>query len=68
MSPAKIKEILIKSADPINTGEPDKLLGIDCFNFNPLVHTGWQLNALRAIIWLFPPNTIILNQPIIEKQ
>lgn len=68
MSPAKIKEILIKSADPINTGEPDKLLGIDCFNFNPLVHTGCQLNALRAIIWLFPPNTIILNQPIIEKQ
>lgn len=58
MTPAKIKEILIKSADPIITDQP---LGRDCFNFNPNVHNGCRENSHRAIAWFFPPASSILN-------
>ena len=35
LTPGKIKEILISSADPINTGEPNKRLGTGCYNQTP---------------------------------
>lgn len=59
MTPAKIKEILISSADPINTGEPDKRLGTGCYNQTPQ-DTGCRLNAHRAVSWLFPPASTTL--------
>ncbi len=58
MNPAKIKEILIKSADPINTGELNKPLGKDCFNFNTFIHNGCRENAHRAVAWQFPPKSV----------
>ncbi len=56
-NPEKIKEVLIQSADPINTGEPDKRLGTGCFNEKP-IDTGCRLNAHRAVAWLFPPKAV----------
>ncbi|KKU14933.1 MAG: Cellulose 1,4-beta-cellobiosidase-like protein, partial [Parcubacteria group bacterium GW2011_GWB1_45_9] len=58
LTPEKIKEILVASADPINTGEFDKPLGKDCFNFNSAIHTGCRLNSHRASAWFFPPKAI----------
>lgn len=62
MIPAKIKEILQKSADPIVTDEP---LGSGCFdpNNNPQGFNGCRLNAYRAVAWLFPPTPVILEKP-----
>lgn len=60
MSPQKIKEILVASADPINTGESDKKLGSGCYN-EKLSDTGCRLNAHRAVAWLLPPASSILN-------
>lgn len=64
MTPAKIKEILQKSADPIKT---DKQLGSGCFdpNNNPQKFDGCRLNAFRAISWLLPPTPVILNTPVV---
>ncbi len=64
MTPAKIKEVLTKSADPIKT---DKPLGSDCFdpNNNPQGYNGCRLNAHRAVSWLLPPIPVILNPPIV---
>lgn len=64
MDPATIKATLISSADPIDTGEPDKPLGKDCFNFVSGTHTGCRLNAHRAVAWWFPPAAVNLEEPI----
>ncbi len=63
MTPAKIKEILQLSADPIKT---DKPLGNGCFdpNDNPEGFNGCRLNAHRAVSWLLPPTPVILNTPV----
>jgi hypothetical protein len=58
MSPAEIKKVLIASADPINTGEPDKPLGKNCYNYIPGTHTGCRLNAHRAVAWYLPPKAV----------
>lgn len=42
MSPARIKEILVSSGDPIDTDKP----------------IGPRLNAHRAVAWLFPPTAV----------
>ena len=51
LTPEQIKDILIKTADPINTGEPNKTLGTGCYdpNNNPEGYTGCRLNAERAV-------------------
>ena len=69
LTPAEIKEILIKSADPIFTSDPDeqsKLLGQGCSSES---HRGCRLNAHRAVSWLFPPTPVVLEKPqiILEK-
>lgn len=56
MTPAKIKEILVFSADPIPT---DQLLGQGCFN--QATEKGCRLNAHRAVAWLFPPASSTLG-------
>ena len=56
MSPAEIKSVLTKSADPIQTGEPGKRLGTGCYaDPNDQVNTGCRLNAHRAVAWYLPP-------------
>src|SRR3989344_292888 len=56
MSPAEIKSVLIKSADPIQTGEPGKRIGTGCYaDPNDQVNTGCRLNAHRAVAWYLPP-------------
>lgn len=67
MTPAKIKEILIKSADPIFTNNPDeqsKLLGQGCSSES---HRGCRLNAHRAVAWFFPPTPVTLNTPVVQS-
>ena len=50
LTPAEIKNILITTADPIQTGEPDKRIGTGCYsNPNDPVNTGCRLNAFRAV-------------------
>jgi len=63
LTPAEIKDVLTKSADPIKT---DKPLGSGCFdpNNNPQGYNGCRLNAHRAVAWLLPPTPVILNTPI----
>ncbi len=60
VTPEKIKEVLMKSADPIKT---DKPLGSGCFdpNNNPQGYNGCRLNAHRAVAWLLPPTPVHLN-------
>src|SRR3989338_8210789 len=54
LTPAEIKNILVRTADPIRTGEPLKRLGIGCYlNPNSTVFTGCRLNALRAVQAVF---------------
>lgn len=66
MTPAKIKEILIASADPIDTGEPDKLLGTGCGSTPEVPNpTGCRLNAHRAVVWLLPPTPVDLFPPVV---
>jgi|GEM_PF-4147612 len=65
MTPAKIKEVLMKSADPIKT---DKPLGRGCFTAEKNPSTGYngcRLNAHRAVVWLLPPTPVILNTPVV---
>lgn len=57
MSPEKIKEVLVKSADPIQTGETNKRLGSGCYN-ETTTSTGCRLNAHRAVAWLLPPKPV----------
>jgi len=56
MTPERIKEILVASADPIST---DELLGQGCFN--QTTEKGCRLNAHRAVAWLFPPASSTLS-------
>jgi len=50
LTPTQIKQILIRTADPIQTGETDKRLGTGCYtNPNDPVNTGCRLNALAAV-------------------
>jgi len=50
LTPLDIKRILIRTADPVRTGEPTKRLGTGCYlNPNSPVFTGCRLNALRAV-------------------
>ena len=50
LTPAQIKQILIRTADPIQTGETDKRLGVGCYlNPNDTLKTGCRLNAYRAV-------------------
>jgi subtilisin family serine protease len=50
LSPQQIKNILVVTADPIQTGEPSMRLGTGCYsNPNDLFSTGCRLNALRAV-------------------
>lgn len=51
LTPGEIKDILQKSADPINTGELFKPLGSGCFdpNNNPQGFNGCRLNAFKAV-------------------
>lgn len=67
MTPAKIKEIITKSADPIVT---DKPLGSGCFdpNNNSQGFTGCRLNVFRAVVWLFPPTPVTLEKPLVVPQ
>lgn len=66
MSPAKIKEILIKSADVLTTDDPDELtkkLGptdgpINCNYHNVSNARGCRLNAHRAVVWQLPPTPV----------
>lgn len=65
MTPAKIKEILQISADPITT---DKPLGSGCFTAEKSPGTGYngcRLNAHRAVVWLLPPTPVILNALVV---
>lgn len=57
MSPEKIKEVLVKSADPIQTGETNKRLGSGCYN-ETATSTGCRLNAHRAVAWYLPPESV----------
>ena len=45
--PSEIKTILMRTADPIKTGEPDKPMGSGCFRIGE--ETGCRLNAERAV-------------------
>jgi hypothetical protein len=50
LTPSQIKQILIRTADPIQTGETDKRLGVGCYsNPNDTLKTGCRLNAYRAV-------------------
>ena len=50
LTPAQIKQILVETADPIQTGEPDKRIGTGCYaNPNDPINTGCRLNALEAV-------------------
>lgn len=50
LTPAEIKDILIRNADPIQTGEPSKRIGTGCYsNPNDPLNTGCRLNALNAV-------------------
>jgi hypothetical protein len=50
LTPAQIKDILIRTADPIQTGETDKRLGKGCYtNPDDPINTGCRLNALAAV-------------------
>ena len=61
MTPAIIKDVLISSADPIDTDEIGKPLGKDCFKYNSSLHTGCRLNAHRAVAWFLPPASSTLS-------
>jgi hypothetical protein len=64
LTPAEIKQILIRTADPIQTGETDKRLGTGCYlNPNDPLNTGCRLNAYRAVcdIDVLNCNTANLN-------
>lgn len=65
LSPAEIKAVLQKSADPIKTDQP---LGSGCFdpNNNPQGFNGCRLNALKAVQALLAPKFRILKQIPIE--
>ncbi|OHA14633.1 MAG: hypothetical protein A3G49_05625 [Candidatus Sungbacteria bacterium RIFCSPLOWO2_12_FULL_41_11] len=50
LTPSQIKQILIETADPIQTGEPDKRIGTGCYaNPSDPVNTGCRLNAEKAV-------------------
>jgi subtilisin family serine protease len=50
LTPSDIKNILIRTADPIQTGETDKRLGKGCYtNPDDPVNTGCRLNAYKAV-------------------
>ena len=56
LTPAQIKQILIETADPIQTGETDKRIGTGCYSDpNDPVNTGCRLNALSAVKAVLPP-------------
>jgi subtilisin family serine protease len=64
MSPARVKDILIKSADPIYAPSPterSKRLGFGCAPAGTPNVQGCRLTAHRAIAWLFPPEAVVLN-------
>jgi len=63
LTPAEIKDILIRTADPIQTGEPNKRIGTGCYaDPNDPINTGCRLNALRAVTRLFPSATTTLTK------
>ena len=50
LTPAQIKQILVETADPIQTGEPNKRIGTGCYaDPNDPVNTGCRLNAEKAV-------------------
>jgi hypothetical protein len=59
LTPAQIKQILIETADPIQTGETNKRIGTGCYsNPNDTLNTGCRLNALRAVQRVLDGNII----------
>lgn len=50
LSPVEIKDILITTADPIQTGEPNKRLGTGCYaDPDDPINTGCRLNVHAAV-------------------
>ena len=50
LTSAQIKQILIETADPIQTGELNKRIGTGCYsNPNDPLNTGCRLNAYKAV-------------------
>ncbi|MDP3935065.1 MAG: S8/S53 family peptidase [Candidatus Giovannonibacteria bacterium] len=67
LTPTEIKNILVRTADPIQTGEPDKRIGTGCYsNPNDPVNTGCRLNALKAAQAILAPKLQILKSIPIE--
>ncbi len=57
LTPAQIKQILIETGDPIQTGEPNKRIGTGCYsNPNDPTNTGCRLNAYKAVC-----HSLVLN-------
>ena len=73
LTSAQIKQILIETADPIQTGELNKRIGTGCYsNPNDPLNTGCRLNAYKAVchplvLNCAPPPPTVPIWPMLQK-